>query len=488
MKQFGSKRVKAIVSMALAATTILSSISLSGCTFGSGNKDDEEEFMMTYELACKLNHEKFGVEEEDSANPGGDRYYGFKYLEDGYIRMADPENVQADDPVNFYNIVKNFTITKPDLDEFGNELETSREYNIWGMFQVPLWFRPEWIDEPGDRSFPVAIECHGFNTTSSGFRAAKWANTWTEKGYICYAFDFVGGAPNPNWNGGTLSGPKVLDEERGDKGELVDRTGAPTTRPDTIPADFPEDKLWDFYGGGWMEMSVATEVQDLHGVIDEIKKLDVVDEEHISLMGQSQGGVVCAVTAAERAEKALENDEECDIEGMVLIYPAFSFITDMHYFFGQNLQKFDMEAPETLDETTYPYLEQTLTNGRTFIMGANVGPRYISQCYNWGIKAQQDSGIIKAGEYTMYHRISAYKNPVLIVTGSTDQTVDTKWSFAAIYGNNSPYGTTQSTLALVSNADHAFDMGMAPLKQRKMAYEALGSYLDLNNFTKDLQK
>lgn len=488
MKQTRAKKgvfQKALATV-LAATVAASAFSLVAC--GEGKK--EEEFEMTYELACKLNHEKFGVVEEDSANPGGDRYYGFKYLEDGYIRMADPENVQSDDPVNFYNIVKNFTITKPDLDEYGNELNTSREYNIWGMFQVPLWFRPEWIDEPEGRSFPLAIECHGFNTTSGGFRSAKWANTWTEKGYICYAFDFVGGAPNPNWNGGTLSGPKVLNAERGDKGELVDRQGNPTTRPDTIPADFPEDKLWDFYGGGWMEMSVATEVQDLHGVIDEVKKLDVVDEDHISIMGQSQGGVVCAVTAAERAAKAEEEGEECDIEGMVLIYPALSFITDMHYFFGQNLQKFGMEVPDTLDATTYPMLEQTLTNGRTFIMGANVGPRYISQCYNWGIKAQQDSGVIRAGEFTMFHRIAAYKNPVLIVTGSTDQTVDTKWSFATIYGNNSPYGTTQSTLALVSNCDHAFDMGAgaAPLKQRKMAYEALGSYLDLNGFTKPLQK
>ena len=485
MKQQG-KALKTIVAVALTFIMVLSALSLIAC-----NPTKEDEFMMTYELACKLNHEKFGVTEEGSANYGGDRVYGYKYLEDGYIRMHDPENVQEDDPVNFYCIVKNFTITKPDLDVFGNELETSREYNIWGMFQVPLWFRPEWIDNPGGRSFPLAIECHGFNTTSGGFRSAKWANTWTEKGYICYAFDFIGGAPGPNWSNGTLSGPKVLDEARGDKGELVDRTGAPLTEYPEYVSEFPKDKpMWDYYGGGWMEMSVATEVQDLHCVIDAVKELDVVDEEHISLMGQSQGGVVCAVTAAERAKKAEENDEDCDIESLVLIYPALSFITDMHYFFGQNLQKFDTEAPETLDETTYPLLEQTLTNGRTFIMGANVGPRYISQCYNWGIKAQQDDGVIKAGEYTMFHRIKGYNNPVLIVTGSTDTTVDTKWSFATIYGNNSAYGLTQSTLTLVSNCEHAFDMGAggAPLKQRKMAYAALADYLDLNNLTKPLQK
>lgn len=476
MKQQVRKSTKAIVAIIIAVLTAFSMFSFSGC----GKKEDED-FLMTYELACKLNHEKFGVTEEDSASPGGDRYYGFKYFEDGYIIMADPENVQEEDPVNYYNIVKNFRITKPDLDDFGNELKTSREYNIWGMFQVPLWFRPEWIDKPEGRSFPLAIECHGFNTTSAGFRYAKWANTWTEKGYICYAFDFVGGAPNPNWSGGTLSGPVVLDTARGDKGELVDRSGAPTTRPDAIPKDFPEEKLWDFYGGGWMEMSVATEVQDLHCVIDAVKKVAVVDSEHICLMGQSQGAVVCAVTASERAEKALAKDEDCDIEGMVLIYPAFSFITDMHYFFGT-------DAPETIDDSNYSILEGTLKNGRTFIMGANVGPRYISQCYNWGIKAAKDDGVIKAGEYTMYHRIKNYKNPVLIVTGSTDSTVDTKWSFAAIYGNNSAYGTTQSTLTLVSNCEHAFDMGMGPLKQRKVAYEALASYLDLNNLTAELQK
>lgn len=485
MKQNGKKALKAAVVTSVAAITALSAFSFVGC---NSTKEEGDGFKMTYELACKLNHDNFGVEEEDSANYGGDRVYGFKYLEDGYIRMADPENVQEDDPVNFYNIVKNFTITKPDLDEFGNELTTSREYNIWGMFQVPLWFRPEWIDEPGDRSFPLAIECHGFNTTSGGFQSAKWANTWTEKGYICYAFDFVGGAPGPNWENGTKSGPKVLDEARGDKGELVDRTGQPMNERPEYVKEFPKDKpMWDYYGGGWMEMSVATEVQDLHCVIDEVKKLDVVDEEHISLMGQSQGGVVCAVTAAERAAKALENDEDCDIEAMVLIYPALSFITDMHYFFGQNLKA---EAPDVLDASNYSLLEGTLTNGRTFIMGANVGPRYISQCYNWGIKAQQDEGVIKAGEWTMFHRIKGYTNPVLIVTGSTDTTVDTKWSFATIYGNNSAYGLTQSTLTLVSNCEHAYDMGAggAPLKQRKMSYAALADYLDLNGLTKPLQK
>jgi len=470
----GKNMLKKAFATVLAATV---AVSAAGALVACGDGGEEENgFRMTYELACQMNNEKFGVNEAaiDSSN-----YYGLKWFEDGFIRMADPEKEDPKDRANYYNIVKNLTIEKHDLDEFGNELPTTREYNIYGMFQVPLDFDPAWLDNPGDREFPLAIECHGFNTNSNGYLSAHWANTWTEKGYICYAFDFVGGAPlgKYNYGRGVRSGPKELKES--EKGQVVDAEGNPIARPAEIP---DVEGLWDEYGGGWMDMSVATEVQDLHGVIDEVKKLDIVDEENICLMGQSQGGVVCAVTAAERAAKADDEDEDCDIAGMVLIYPAFSFITDMHYFFGQNLHG---DAPESLNADNYSLLLGTLDNeGRTPIMGANVGPRYISQCYNWGQKQETDLGVIKAGEYTMYHKIRAYKNSVLIVTGSTDTTVDTKWSFGAIYGNNSPYGRTQSTLTLVSDAEHAFDMmGSTPLKQKFMAYDALGNYLDRNNLS-----
>lgn len=465
MKKSKMKKVlNAVIAAVFVVTLAFASFSFVAC-----GESEETEFLMTYELAKQLNLEKFGVEE---AAISGSDYSGLKWFEDGFIRMADPEMEDPNDRANYYNIVKNIKITKPDLDTFGNVIEGSeREYNIYGMFQVPLNFRPEWLDEPGGREFPLAIECHGFNTNSNGFLSAHWANTWTEKGYICYAFDFVGGAPGGkyNYSRGVRSGPVELEAD--ELGTPVDQQGNPTSRPSEVPA---VDNLWDDYGGSWLDMSVATEVQDLHCVIDEVKKLDIVDESNICIMGQSQGAVVAAIVAAERQEIADDEDEDCDVAGMVLIYPAFSFITDMHNFFDGRTNG---QAPETLDEESYQTLLGLLDeDGRTFIMGANVGPKYISQCYNYGQKQEN-------GEYTMYHMVAGYRGSVLIVTGSTDTTVDTKWSFNAIYGNNSAYGKTnsQSTLVLVSDAEHAFDMmGSTPVKQKMMAYDALGNYLERN--------
>ncbi len=78
--------------------------------------------------------------------------------------------------------------------------------------------------------------------------------------------------------------------------------------------------------------------------------------------------------------------------------------------------------------------------------------------------------------------IKGYSNSVLIVTGSGDTTVDPSWSYNAINQLTSPYGDTQSTLVLVSNALHAFDMmDTTPVKQKLMAYSALVNYLQLND-------
>jgi dienelactone hydrolase len=61
-------------------------------------------------------------------------------------------------------------------------------------------------------------------------------------------------------------------------------------------------------------MSVMTEVADLNAVIDSLTRLDFVDTDNLFLMGESQGGLVCALAAAGRSD---------DVKGLVLIYPAF---------------------------------------------------------------------------------------------------------------------------------------------------------------------
>lgn len=218
---------------------------------------------------------------------------------------------------------------------------------------------------------------------------------------------------------------------------------------------------WDEYGGFWDHMSVKTEVEDLDLVIDQIKELDFINTDYICLMGQSQGGVVSALVAAQREKKREDEGLGSDIAGLVLIYPALSFVNDMH---AQYPTLEDME--KAIDPES----------GRIFIMGANIGPDYIKDCYEWG---KYDEAI---GAITIYDMIKGYSNSVLIVAGSADTTVDPSWSYNAINQLTSPYGDTQSTLVLVSNALHAFDMmGTTPVKQKLMAYEALGNYLELND-------
>ena len=421
ISRFGRRMAAAVLTAALA-------LSLCACGSGTGDKPGQESapgsggedgFLMTYELAKQMNKEKFGVE---VAEVTGSDTAENKYWEDGFIRMNDPQNEDAKDTSRFYNIVHNLEITKSD----------GQVYNIYGMFQVPLTFNPEWLENPEGRTFPVAIECHGYNTNSNGYLSAHWANTWCEKGYIAYTFDFVGGAPGQkeNYSRGVRSGLKGAEP-------------------------------WDEYGGFWDHMSVKTEVEDLDLVIDQIKELDFINTDYICLMGQSQGGVVSALVAAQREKKREDEGLGSDIAGLVLIYPALSFVNDMH---AQYPTLEDME--KAIDPES----------GRIFIMGANIGPDYIKDCYEWG---KYDESI---GAITIYDMIKGYSNSVLIVTGSADTTVDPSWSYNAINQLTSPYGDTQSTLVLVSNALHAFDMmGTTPVKQKLMAYEALGNYLELND-------
>lgn len=80
--------------------------------------------------------------------------------------------------------------------------------------------------------------------------------------------------------------------------------------------------VFDFRGGGeksrsegsTLEMSLLTEVSDLHRVYNRLIKLDYVDKDSIFLLGGSQGGAVAALEAAKLKDK---------IKGLMLVYPGF---------------------------------------------------------------------------------------------------------------------------------------------------------------------
>ena len=59
-------------------------------------------------------------------------------------------------------------------------------------------------------------------------------------------------------------------------------------------------------------MSVLTEKADLEAVLDEVMRWECVNTDSIYLMGNSQGGYVSTLVAAERPD---------DIRAIILIYP-----------------------------------------------------------------------------------------------------------------------------------------------------------------------
>ncbi len=84
---------------------------------------------------------------------------------------------------------------------------------------------------------------------------------------------------------------------------------------------------FDFRGGGdksqssgkTTEMTVLTEVDDLKNIVAAVKKWDFVDANKIVLLGESQGGAVSALTAAEMPN---------EIAGLITFYPAYAMVDD----------------------------------------------------------------------------------------------------------------------------------------------------------------
>ena len=126
---------------------------------------------------------------------------------------------------------------------------------VYGMLYLP----------EGDGPFPTVIMSHGMNSSESSWTFT--ANAFASSGFACYAYDFCGG------NGLKRSGGKSS------------------------------------------EMTVFTEKADLLAVLDQIKAADFCDTDNLFLMGESMGGLVTTLVAAERAD---------EIKAIALYYPAFS--------------------------------------------------------------------------------------------------------------------------------------------------------------------
>ena len=138
-------------------------------------------------------------------------------------------------------------------------LTTKNKY-IYGRAYIP---------QSDDKKYKTVILSHGYN--SSYMHVEDMANYLAQNGIFAYCYDFCGGS--------TISKSK----------------------------------------GNPLDMSIKTECDDLKDVITMVKKLEYIDTDKLYLYGESQGGFVSALTAA-------ENPNICN--GLFLLYPAFCIPDD----------------------------------------------------------------------------------------------------------------------------------------------------------------
>lgn len=179
-------------------------------------------------------------------------------------------------------------------------------------------FTPKGLSRP----MPAVVCSHYFGGTHRA--SAEYARAMAEAGYVAYAFDFCGGSAASRSTGDTA------------------------------------------------DCSILTEAADLSAVLDAISALDAVDAGSVFLLGQSQGGAVSAMVAAERPD---------DVAGLVLLYPAFVIHDSMLGMFGS--------ADAVPDEFDF---WQRL--GRVYAVDA-IG-------------------------YDFYEHVGAYEGPVLMFQGDRD--------------------------------------------------------------------
>lgn len=186
-------------------------------------------------------------------------------------------------------------------------------------------FRPE------AERFPLVVFSHGFNGCQTDFY--PMAERLNALGIGAYAYDFCGGGTR-------------------------DTSGFPT----------------------W-QMSLDTEVQDLCAVLTALRALPEVDERRVILFGASQGGMVSALVAAQRAE---------EVAALALLFPAFCIPDDWNarYPDGQ-------DVPERID-----------------FWGVTLGA-----CY---YEAARDLKVME--------RIGGYRGPVLIMHGTEDPIVPLRYA------------------------------------------------------------
>lgn len=210
-----------------------------------------------------------------------------------------------------------------------------------------------YLPKTGTSPHPVVVLSHGFGGTHAD--TAPYAQTLAENGIASYVYDFCGGSP--------------YSQSEGDM----------------------------------QHMSVLTERADLLTVLDGIRTYQFADDNNIFLAGQSQGGLVSALVAAERPD---------EIRAMTLLYPALSIPDDARARYTSA-----NEIPDVMQQ-----------------FGMTVGRQYYTDVLNMDV----------------YQEIGSYPRNVLIIHGSDDSIVPISYSQRA----TETYASAQ--LITLQGAGHGF--------------------------------
>ena len=155
--------------------------------------------------------------------------------------------------------------------------------------------------------------------------------------------------------------------------------------------------------GNWEDTTIMTEVEDLQAIIAAAKQWDFVDPSKIILYGLSQGGIVSAITAARNVE---------DVNGLILLYPAFSIPYQSHMLFN------------SLDDVPDTY---------------TIGKYQFGKAY-----------FVDIWDYDVYGEIVNYTNPVLLMHGDKDVVVP------IYYSNHASEVYSDVDYFVIKGAGHGF--------------------------------
>jgi len=230
---------------------------------------------------------------------------------------------------------------------------------VFSCKREQLTIRGNILKPETEGKLPTVILSHGFASNANDIKnyAAHFAND----GYICVSFDFCG------------SGRSKSD------GDSVD-------------------------------MTLSSEKKDLSTIIDYVKQLDEVDEDHLILAGCSQGGLVSALVAAER---------EDEIEKLILYYPAFC-------------------------------IPDHAKRGK--ILGASFDPNNIPETFKVFLMTFGGDYIREAQSLDVYKAACTYKKSVLICHGTKDTIVSLDYAYRA----QEEYPNAK--LVTIKNGDHGFNI------------------------------